>query len=168
MPAGYNSKSAIRSLAKQPTGSWLGVSGANLESLGTDQIRDAKIDYSEVKAKLGSGLKRIEGRLQLIAGTPKTVLEKIKVVLSVLRPGIFIMFNVQGPATNEQRMSNMRLFAQEVMPGIREYSKELGLLDSFERVPGSIKLENGASRGPVNNREPLYEQGLYKRPEARA
>ncbi len=167
MPSGYNSKSAIRSLAKQPTGSWLGVSGANLESLGADQAHDVKIDYKEVKAKLNSGLQRIEGRLQMVVGTPKTVLEKVKIVLDVLRPGLFIMFNVQGPASNEQRMSNMRLFAQDVMPGLREYGKELGLVDGFERAPGSIKLENGASRGPVNNREPLYEQGLYKRPEAR-
>jgi len=65
-------------------------------------------------------------------------------------------------------MGNMRLFAQEVMPGIREYGKELGLLDAFERNPGSVKLQNAGARTAVNNREPLYEQNLYKRPEARA
>ena len=168
MPSGYNSKTAIRMLAKQPTGSWLGVSGANLEKLGTDQDQTANIDYKEVKAKLDSGLKRIEGRLQLIAGSPKTVLEKVKLVLRVLRPGIFIMFNVQGAASNEERMGNMRMFAQEVMPGLREYGKEIGLHDAFQKTPGAVKLEPGAPRAPVNEREVLYEVGLYKRPEQRA
>jgi len=41
------------------------------------------------------------------------------------------------------------------------------VLDAFERDPGSVKLQNGGARAAVNNREPLYEQNLYKRPEAR-
>jgi alkanesulfonate monooxygenase SsuD/methylene tetrahydromethanopterin reductase-like flavin-dependent oxidoreductase (luciferase family) len=167
MPAGYNSKSAIRMLAKQPTGSWLGVSGANLERLATDEGAGVKADYKEVKEKLDSGLRRVEGRLQLIAGNPKTVLEKVKVILEVLRPGVFIMFNVQGPATDEQRMGNMRMFAQEVMPGLREYGKEIGLLDSFEREPGSVKLQTGVARASVNDREPLRRLGLATPPPSK-
>jgi alkanesulfonate monooxygenase SsuD/methylene tetrahydromethanopterin reductase-like flavin-dependent oxidoreductase (luciferase family) len=167
MPSGYNSKTAIRMLAKQPTGSWLGVSGDNLQRLSRDEARGGEADYSEVKKKLDAGLRRIEGRLQLVAGSPKTVLENVKTILSVLRPGIFIMFNVQGPASDEQRMGNMRMFAQEVMPGLREYGKEIGLLDAFQKAPGSTKLEPGARRTPVNNREVLYNLGLYKRPEER-
>jgi hypothetical protein len=75
---------------------------------------------------------------------------------------------VQGAASNEQRMGNMRMFAQEVMPALREYGKEIGLLDAFQKTPGSVKLEGGAVRSSVNDRELLYELGLYKRPEQRA
>jgi len=45
---------------------------------------------------------------------------------------------------------------------------EIGLLDAFQKTPGSVKLEAGTKRASVNEREPLYELGLYKRPEQRA
>ena len=69
----------------------------------------------------------------MIVGTPKTVIPKIKTLLQVLRPGIFIFFNVQGPVSNEDRLTCVRLLAQEVVPAIREYAKEIELLDPDER-----------------------------------
>jgi hypothetical protein len=54
------------------------------------------------------------------------------------------------------------------MPGLREYGKEIGLLDGFQKTPGAVKLEKSATGAPVNEREVLYEVGLYKRPEQRA
>lgn len=159
MPPGYNSKTAIRMLAKQPTGSWLGVSGEKLAQHAQDESTEP-VDYDEVKKKLRSGLERVINNLQVVVGTPKTVIEKLKVVLQVLQPGVFIMFNMQGPATNEQRMENMRLFAQDVMPAIREYGRDMRLLDAFEREPGSVKLAPGAKPAPVADRVPLKEFGL--------
>ena len=158
MPPGYNSKSAIRALAKQPTGSWLGVSGEKLAEHGQERQAEA-VDYKEVHKKLVAGLEKVKRNYQVIAGTPKTVLPKIKAILSILRPGVFIMFSVQGPVGNEERMASMRLFAQEVMPALHDYAREIDLPDPFQRTPGSVAL-SGAARAPVADRIPLKELGL--------
>jgi len=159
MPPGYNSKSAIRALAKQPTGSWLGVSG---EKMQRQMHGDApeEVDYKEVHRKLVAGLEKVKRNYQVIAGTPASVTAKVKAILRILRPGVFIMFSVQGPVSNEDRRTSMRLFAQEVMPALHEYAKEIDLPDSFQRTPGSVSLNGGTSRGPVVERAPLQELGL--------
>ena len=159
MPPGYNSKSAIRMLAKQTAGSWLGVSGDKLkQTAGGDE--EAAVDYDEVRRKLRAGLQKVQNNYQVIVGTPKTVLPKIKTILQVLRPGVFIMFSVQGPVGNEDRQRSMRLFAQEIMPALHEYGKEIGLPDAFARTPGSVPLNDGVARSPVADRGPLKELGL--------
>jgi hypothetical protein len=91
----------------------------------------------------------------MIVGSPKTVTEKIKTILRLLRTSILTVFQVQGPVSNEDHRTSMRLFAQEVMPALREYAKELDLPDPFERFPGSVKLPAGATRIPVVDRTPL-------------
>jgi alkanesulfonate monooxygenase SsuD/methylene tetrahydromethanopterin reductase-like flavin-dependent oxidoreductase (luciferase family) len=159
MPPGYNSKSAIRALAKQPTGSWLGLSGDKLAEARHGGA-EASVDYDEVRRKLRGGLEKVMRNYQVIAGTPATVTKKVKAILSILRPGVFIMFSVQGPVSDEDRRTSMRLFAQEVMPALRDYAKEIDLPDPFQRTPGSVTLSNGAKRAPVADRGPLAELGL--------
>jgi len=159
MPPGYNSKSAIRALAKQPTGSWLGVSGEKMQQHAQDGGAE-EVDYNEVRKKLVAGLDKVQRNYQVIAGTPATVLPKIKAILRILRPGVFIMFSVQGPVSNEDRRTSMRLFAQDVMPALHEYAREIDLPDPFQRTPGSVALNGGASRAPVADRTPLKELGL--------
>jgi len=159
MPPGYNSKGAIRALAKQPTGSWLGVSGEKMKrQMHGDEPES--VDYKEVHRKLVAGLEKVERNYQVIAGSPKTVLPKIKAILRILRPGVFIMFSVQGPVGNEDRRTSMRLFAQEVMPALHDYAREIDLPDPFQRAPGSVALNGGTSRTPVVDRGPLTELGL--------
>ncbi|MGH7864406.1 MAG: LLM class flavin-dependent oxidoreductase [Candidatus Binataceae bacterium] len=159
LPPGYNSKGAIRMLARQPGGSWLGVSVDKLRQQNVDEDGN-RVDYNEVREKLTAGYRKAQNNMQLIVGTPKTVIPKVKTMLRVLRPGVFIMFSVQGPVRNEDRLTSMRLFAQEVIPALREYAKEIDLPDSFQRTPGSVKLQTGASRTPVVDRAPLTELGL--------
>jgi alkanesulfonate monooxygenase SsuD/methylene tetrahydromethanopterin reductase-like flavin-dependent oxidoreductase (luciferase family) len=159
MPPGYNSKGAIRALAKQPTGSWLGVSGEKMARQMHGDEPEAT-DYDEVRRKLVAGLDKVQRNYQVIAGTPKTVLPKIKAIFRILRPGIFIMFSVQGPVGNEDRRTSMRLFANEVMPALRDYAREIDLPDPFQRAPGSVALNGGTSRAPVVDRAPLEELGL--------
>jgi alkanesulfonate monooxygenase SsuD/methylene tetrahydromethanopterin reductase-like flavin-dependent oxidoreductase (luciferase family) len=159
LPPGYNSKSAIRMLARQPGGSWLGVSVDKLRQQRSDEQAEP-VDYDEVRKKLSAGYQHAQQNLQLVVGTPKTVIPKIKTMLRVLRPGVFIMFSVQGPVSNEDRMTSMRLFAQDVIPALREYAKEIDLPDSFERTPGSVNLRSGVARAPVVDRAPLKELGL--------
>ena len=93
-------------------------------------------------------------------GTPKSVIPKLKAILTVLRPGSLVIFSVQGPVGNEDRQTSMRLIAQEIIPALKEHAKSIDLLDAFERKPGSIKLTSGTSRRPVSDRGPLKELGL--------
>jgi alkanesulfonate monooxygenase SsuD/methylene tetrahydromethanopterin reductase-like flavin-dependent oxidoreductase (luciferase family) len=159
LPPGYNSKSAIRMLARQPGGSWLGVSREKLKQAREDaQAQEA--EFAEIRRKLAASYQKAQQGLQLIVGTPQTVIPKIKTMLRVLRPGIFIFFHIQGPVSNEDRKTSMRLMAQEVVPAIREYAKEIDLPDPYERTPGSVKLQAGVSWAPVVDREPLSALGL--------
>jgi alkanesulfonate monooxygenase SsuD/methylene tetrahydromethanopterin reductase-like flavin-dependent oxidoreductase (luciferase family) len=154
LPPGYNSKAAIQRLAKQPGGSWLGVNRAKLMQARSGGNPDG-VDYDVVRQKLHAGYERVQQNLQVIVGTPKTVIPKIKTVLRVLRPGIFIFFNVQGQVSNADRLTSIRLMAEEISPAIREYAKEIDLLDPYERPPGSVKLHAETQRLPVVDRAPL-------------
>ena len=42
-------------------------------------------------------------------------------------------------------MNSMRLMGQEVLPAMREIAKELGIVDPFEREPGSRAHTAGPS-----------------------
>jgi hypothetical protein len=46
-------------------------------------------------------------------------------------------------------MTSIRLIGQEVLPAVREMGKELGLLDPFEREPGSRQYIQGTAREPL-------------------
>ena len=72
----------------------------------------------------------------------------------MLRPGIFIFFNVQGQVSNADRMTSVRLMAEEITPAIREYAKEIDLLDPYERPPGAVKASRDPA-APVVDRAPL-------------
>ncbi|HVA79973.1 MAG TPA: hypothetical protein VNF29_03530, partial [Candidatus Binataceae bacterium] len=157
LPPGYNSKDAIRRLAKQPQGSWLGVSGDKLRGHSEEP---EQLDYDEVRRKLVAGYQKAQHSLSIVIGSPKTVIPKLKSILNVLRPGALMIFSVQGPVSNQDRQTSMRLIAQEVIPTLREYAREIDLPDAFERAPGSIKLPSGASRAPVADRGPLKELGI--------
>jgi len=159
MPPGYNSKAAIRILAKQQTSAWLGISGEKVREQmhGPDR---AAIDYAEIRRKLHAALLRGQQNMQVIVGTPKTVIPKIKTIMSVLRIGIFVILSIQGPVGDDDRRTSMRLFAEEVIPALKDHAKAIGLLDPFERAPGSVKLMSGASRVPVVDRAGLKELGL--------
>ena len=70
MPPGYNSKAAIRALAKQPTGSWLGVSGEKM----SEQMhgRDSQeVDYKDVHRKLVRRTRQGQAQLPGNSGNPE-------------------------------------------------------------------------------------------------
>src|ERR1700723_2072759 len=123
MPPGYNSKAAIRILAKQQTSAWLGISGEKVRAQMHGDDAGA-IDFTEVRKKLQAALMRGQQNMQVLAGTPKTLIPKIKSIMSVLRTGIFIILSIQGPVGDEDRRTSMRLFAQEVIPELKAYAKE--------------------------------------------
>jgi alkanesulfonate monooxygenase SsuD/methylene tetrahydromethanopterin reductase-like flavin-dependent oxidoreductase (luciferase family) len=158
MPPGYNSKAAIRTLAKTQTSAWLGISGEKVRE--QMQGAAAEIDYTEVRRKLQAALMRGQQNMQVIVGTPATVIPKIKAIMSTLRVGIFIILSLQGPHSDDERRTSMRLFAEEVMPALKEHARALGLPDPFERTPGSVTLSEGTKRAPVVDRSPLTSLGF--------
>jgi alkanesulfonate monooxygenase SsuD/methylene tetrahydromethanopterin reductase-like flavin-dependent oxidoreductase (luciferase family) len=159
MPPGYNSKAAIRILAKQQTSAWLGISGEKVRAQMHGDDAGA-IDFTEVRRKLQAALMRGQQNMQVLAGTPQTLIPKIKSIMSVLRTGIFIILSIQGPVGDEDRRTSMRLFAEEVIPAMKAHAKEIGICDPFERAPGSMKLEPGTKRAPVVDRGPLAALGF--------
>ena len=85
----------------------------------------------------------------MIAGTPDTVIPKLKAVLDVLRPGIF-SFWLDGPVPAQDRRRCLELLNHDVIPALREYGKTLGLVDPFHRPPGAKPLR-GSVPEPVSN-----------------
>jgi alkanesulfonate monooxygenase SsuD/methylene tetrahydromethanopterin reductase-like flavin-dependent oxidoreductase (luciferase family) len=152
-PPGYNSKAAIRIMAKQQASAWLGLTGEKLKE--QMQGETGEINYDEIRRKLHAALLRAERNLQVIVGTPKSVVPKLKSILSTLRTGIFIILSIQGPISNDDRRTSMRLFSQEVIPELKAHAQAIGLADPFERKPGSVALTPGSSRAPVVDRTPF-------------
>lgn len=159
LPPGYNSRDAVRRLAHQPRGSWLGVNREKLLQ-GRQAPNPDGVDYDDVRQKLLQGYQRAQENMQIIVGTPRTVIPKIKTLLQVLRPGIFMFFNVQGPVSNADRMTCVRLLAQEVVPAIRDYAKAIDLPDPYECTPGATPLQAETARAPVVDREAFAALGL--------
>ena len=159
LPPGYNSKAAIKRLAKTPGGTWLGVNRDKLMAAAQGP-RHESVNYDEVRQKLLTGYQKAQGNYQLLIGSPDTIIDKVKTMLRVLRPGTFIFFGPQGPMGNEDRRRNVELLARYVVPEIKAYADELGLHDPFGRRPGESKLRSGEARAGVIDRSPLAELGL--------
>jgi alkanesulfonate monooxygenase SsuD/methylene tetrahydromethanopterin reductase-like flavin-dependent oxidoreductase (luciferase family) len=176
LPPGYNSKEATKRLARTMTagaGGWLGVSSEQLGRASQappaaatptlQQVADStrkrlargEATIEEAKEAIYKAYPKAVDSLQIIAGTPKTVIPKIRKILEVLRPGTFGVFQSQGPVSLEDRMTSIRLLGQEVLPAVREFGKELGLVDPFERKPGSRPHTAGTKREALVSLEAL-------------
>lgn len=70
--------------------------------------------------------------LTIIAGTPKTVIPKIRHVLETLRPGTIFFWDGDGAMTHEDSMRSLKLMGSDVIPAVKEMAKELDLPSSFE------------------------------------
>ena len=158
LPPGYNSKAAIRMLAHQPGGSWLGVSKAKMMA-GQDDSWDASA-YEELRQKLVKGYEKVQENLQVVVGSPETCIKKITDILSVIRPGVFTVFAVQGNVSDKDRLRSVELLGKEVLPAIRRFGKQQELFGPFDRTPGSVKLASGTKRAPVVDREALAKLNL--------
>lgn len=73
----------------------------------------------------------------IIAGTPRTVVPKIRHVLEYLRPGSIFFWDGDGAMTHEEAMRSLRLMGEEVIPAVKEIARELELPGSFEVDPGT-------------------------------
>jgi hypothetical protein len=68
-------------------------------------------------------------------GTPETVVPKLREVLEILRPGSIILWSGDGDFTHEETMRGLRLMGEEVLPALREVSKDLELVGPWEKDP---------------------------------
>ena len=73
--------------------------------------------------------------MTIIAGSPKTVIEKLRYILELLRPGSIILWDGEGAMSHEDAMRSMKLMGEEVMPAVREIGRELELHSPFEVDP---------------------------------
>ncbi|HXW85242.1 MAG TPA: LLM class flavin-dependent oxidoreductase [Candidatus Binataceae bacterium] len=119
------------------------------------QERPKEIDVAAVRQQVFDAFPSVEHSLQVICGTPETVIKKLRVVLEVLRPGIFAFWQNDGPISKEDRINNIRLIAKEVLPAVRQIGRELNLTSPFEVAPGSRKLPASGKPDSVGSLEPL-------------
>jgi hypothetical protein len=69
---------------------------------------------------------------QIIAGTPKTVIPKLRRLLEETRPSIVGFWASDGFVSSADTRTCIRLLGQEVLPALRDMGKELGLWSPFE------------------------------------
>ena len=63
------------------------------------------------------------------------MIPKIREVLEYIRPGSIFLWDGDGSMTHEDSMRSLRLMGEEVLPAIREMSKELDLPGPAEVNP---------------------------------
>src|SRR5215469_10687999 len=117
-PSGYFSPSYRKAFVEFAVGRGINPRAAAFE----DQIRDQ----------------------QIIAGTPKTVIPKLRRLLEETRPSIVGFWASDGFVSNADATTCIKLLGQEVLPAVREMCKELKLLSPFEaEAPVSIRESKG-------------------------
>src|SRR6266516_2293313 len=85
--------------------------------------------------------------MQIIAGTPKTVIQKLRRILEETRPGIMALWGSDGKVSHKDSLTCIRLLGQEVMPAMREIGQELGLQSPFE-ADAPVSLAYSPAREP--------------------
>ena len=105
-----------------------------------------------VESSVGRGVSprarpNLEGQLDammIIAGTPKQVIAKLRVLLQETRPGIFAFWGNDGTVAHPDAKTCIRLLGEEVFPAVREMANEFDLKGPFEtNQPVSLQFANG-------------------------
>src|SRR6266576_3613226 len=118
-PSGYFSPSYSKAFVEYAVGRRSNPRGAAFE----DQIRNQ----------------------QIVAGTPKTVIPKLRRLLEETRPSIVGFWASDGFVSTQDTKSCIRLLGEEVLPALRDIGKELGLWSPFEaNAPTSINFSEPA------------------------
>jgi alkanesulfonate monooxygenase SsuD/methylene tetrahydromethanopterin reductase-like flavin-dependent oxidoreductase (luciferase family) len=85
--------------------------------------------------------------LMVIAGTPKQVIAKLRLLLEETRPGILAFWGNDGTVSHADAKTCIRLLGQEVFPAVREMAKEFDLKSPFETgQPVSARYRGGVER----------------------
>jgi alkanesulfonate monooxygenase SsuD/methylene tetrahydromethanopterin reductase-like flavin-dependent oxidoreductase (luciferase family) len=69
--------------------------------------------------------------LEIVAGSPDTVVEKLRTVLETCRPSILMLWGNDGAVNDADSRRCIELLGREVVPALRDMGDELGLHDPF-------------------------------------
>ena len=111
------------------------------------------VEFAVGRSKNPRGDMSFEQQLEsgmIMAGTPKTVLPRLRHLLEETRPGILSIWAQDGKVSHEDSKTCIRLLGNEVFPQLREWAKELDLKSPFEaEAPVSIKYSKDLRPKPV-------------------
>src|SRR5215475_12699429 len=102
---------------------------------GSPENRRAFVEFASGRSKnprYRPELKKQLEDLMIIAGTPKQVIAKLRILLEETRPGILGIWGNDGNVSNQDARTCIRLLGQEVFPAVREMAKEFDLKSPFE------------------------------------
>ena len=91
---------------------------------------------STIERSAGTYEQQVE-RMTIITGSPQTVIEKLRHILELLRPGSIILWDGEGAMSHEDQMRSMKLMGDEVLPAVREIGRALDLHSPFEVDPAT-------------------------------
>ena len=102
---------------------------------GSPENRRAFVEFASGRSRNPRYRPELEKQLEdlmIIAGTPKQVIAKLRILLEETRPGILGVWGNDGNVTHEDAKTCIRLLGQEVFPALREMAKEFDLKSPFE------------------------------------
>ena len=120
-----------------PTGGVRHVAAARGQQERDPSFKPLQLDSAERYKDVDENYQDLLDAQSIISGTPKTVIPKIRQVLEYIRPGSIFLWDGDGSMTHEDSMRSLRLMGEEVLPAIREMSKELGLTGPHEVDPAT-------------------------------
>ena len=109
------------------------------------------VEFAVGRAKNPRGQMTFEEQLastMIIAGTPDTVIPRLKTLIEHTRPGIMAFWANDGSVSPEDTRTCIRLLCEDVMPAIREHGKSLGLNSPFE-ADAPVSIDHGAPAARV-------------------
>ncbi|MSQ11591.1 MAG: LLM class flavin-dependent oxidoreductase [Dehalococcoidia bacterium] len=89
------------------------------------------------KSPLAASYEDLTKSYGIVSGTPKSVIPRVRHVLEYLRPGTVFFWDGDGAQTHEDTVRSLRLFGQEVIPAVKEMSKELDLKSPYDTNDGT-------------------------------
>jgi alkanesulfonate monooxygenase SsuD/methylene tetrahydromethanopterin reductase-like flavin-dependent oxidoreductase (luciferase family) len=114
---------------------------------GSPENRRAFVEFASGRSRNPRYRPELEKQLEdlmIIAGTPKQVIAKLRILLEETRPGILGIWGNDGNVSHEDAKTCIRLLGQEVFPAVREMAKEFDLKSPFEtNQPVSIDYMDG-------------------------
>jgi alkanesulfonate monooxygenase SsuD/methylene tetrahydromethanopterin reductase-like flavin-dependent oxidoreductase (luciferase family) len=119
-----------------PTGGVRHVAAARGQKVERDpNFKPLILDSADRHVDVEQNYRDLLDARSIISGTPKQVIPKIREVLEYIRPGSIFLWDGDGSMTHEDAMRSLRLMGEEVLPAVREMSKELGLAGPHEVDP---------------------------------
>ena len=120
---------------------------------GSPSNRRAFVEFSAGRRPNPRGITSFEQQmadLRIIAGTPKTVVPKLKRILQETRPGILALWGNDGKVSQKDSLTCIKMIGEEVFPQIREIARELDLKSPFEAdAPVHLRYSKDVKKAQV-------------------